>query len=517
MPPAHEKKKGSYASHSVDEAEFSARAAAGSKSYVDRARRTAGQYVGKAASAGAWAAYQAADNGNDDGGSPAAAVGAGGSLAKRARLDAMRRKAKRGREEKEEQGGRTGDSGDAGAEQGPGGGKGGPEGAPHRIPSMTAGGRGGGTAAPSAAVGRGSPPAASSRVRRAAQAARSQAARRRAARAAEARRAAAEGTRRAASSSAARRAAAATAKALPVAAPLIVLICVVVAFGIAVGGSSNRTSTDGLGEREARVASYLLGKGLDPLHTAAVMGNVQAESDFDPEAVEVGGGGHGLCQWTGGRYAQLQEYARSKGRPWSDAYAQLDFLWAEMTGEGDAAPYCSVQYDHQGFLVIEDIEEATRYFGRAFERPLESAANWDRRISRARAYYAIMTGSGSGMGSAVVDRALEKLGCPYVWGAAGPDSFDCSGLVVWSYSQAGVTGMGRTTYDQIRQCEVIPESDALPGDLIFMRFSSPGVPEHVGIYMGGGMMVHAPTFGATVTIDAAGWTYSDRVFARYRG
>lgn len=311
------------------------------------------------------------------------------------------------------------------------------------------------------------------------------------------------------------KAAAAAAAIAPVALPLSLSALLIVLIVAAAVGVASMTNTARLTGDEATVAAYLLDKGLDPVHVAAIMGNMEAESGIDPTAKEVGGGGRGLCQWTGGRFSQLCAYAASRSKDWTDIHLQLDFLWAELTGDGPAASYASGQYDHDGFVAKTDLEDCVLYFGRNFERPNEHYAQWGRRLDSARKYLSALSGGGSAEG--VAGSALSKIGCPYVWGAAGPDSFDCSGLVVWSYAQNGVLGMGRTTYDQISQCRIIDESEAQPGDLIFMMFSSPGVPSHVGIYIGGGQMVHAPTFGAQVRVDAAGWVYPDAVYARYIG
>lgn len=105
----------------------------------------------------------------------------------------------------------------------------------------------------------------------------------------------------------------------------------------------------------------------------------------------------------------------------------------------------------------------------------------------------------------VVNAAMSRLGCPYVWGGEGPDVFDCSGLVMWSYAQAGVS-IPHYTGDQIMRCEIVDEADARPGDLVFQLFdggpnSAVGVPGHVGLYIGDGKMIHAPTFGAVVRVD----------------
>jgi cell wall-associated NlpC family hydrolase len=97
--------------------------------------------------------------------------------------------------------------------------------------------------------------------------------------------------------------------------------------------------------------------------------------------------------------------------------------------------------------------------------------------------------------AAAVSYAYSKLGSPYVWGATGPDAFDCSGLVQAAYRSAGVS-LPRTTYAQIGAGRRVSRSELLPGDLVF--FYS-GV-SHVGIYVGNGQMVHAPNPSAPVRV-----------------
>lgn len=91
--------------------------------------------------------------------------------------------------------------------------------------------------------------------------------------------------------------------------------------------------------------------------------------------------------------------------------------------------------------------------------------------------------------------AYEALGRPYVWGATGPSAFDCSGLTQAAWRSAGVA-LPRTTYTQINAGRRVPRSRLAPGDLVF--FYS-GV-SHVGLYIGGGRMIHAPRPGAPVRI-----------------
>ncbi|WP_307848722.1 C40 family peptidase [Microbispora oryzae] len=97
--------------------------------------------------------------------------------------------------------------------------------------------------------------------------------------------------------------------------------------------------------------------------------------------------------------------------------------------------------------------------------------------------------------------AVSKLGRPYVWGAEGPDSFDCSGLVQWAYRQAGVR-MPRVAAQQWAAGPHVPLSQAQPGDLLFWRNdpTNPGYISHVAIYWGDGKMLHAPHTGDVVRI-----------------
>ncbi len=98
--------------------------------------------------------------------------------------------------------------------------------------------------------------------------------------------------------------------------------------------------------------------------------------------------------------------------------------------------------------------------------------------------------------SEVVAIAKQYLGAPYVWGADGPNSFDCSGLTMFVYRQVGVS-LPHSSRAQINCGERVSRSDLQPGDLVF--FGSPI--HHVGIYVGGGMYIHAPHTGDVVKIS----------------
>ncbi|WP_327593816.1 NlpC/P60 family protein [Streptomyces chartreusis] len=97
--------------------------------------------------------------------------------------------------------------------------------------------------------------------------------------------------------------------------------------------------------------------------------------------------------------------------------------------------------------------------------------------------------------AAAVSYAYAKLGSPYVWGATGPNAFDCSGLTQAAYREAGVS-LPRTTYAQIDAGRRVSRSELRPGDLVF--FYS-GI-SHVGLYIGNGQMIHAPNPSAPVRV-----------------
>jgi cell wall-associated NlpC family hydrolase len=103
--------------------------------------------------------------------------------------------------------------------------------------------------------------------------------------------------------------------------------------------------------------------------------------------------------------------------------------------------------------------------------------------------------------TAMLDAALSRRGMPYVWGAEGPTSFDCSGLVQWSFAQAGIA-MPRVAADQARTGPGIPFSQARPGDLLFWRTdpTAPNYISHVAIYLGNGWMIQAPQPGQNVEV-----------------
>jgi cell wall-associated NlpC family hydrolase len=107
-----------------------------------------------------------------------------------------------------------------------------------------------------------------------------------------------------------------------------------------------------------------------------------------------------------------------------------------------------------------------------------------------------------GVDANAVRVAVSKTGSPYSWGAAGPGQFDCSGLMMWAYKQVG-KNIPRTSQAQLAGGTRVPRDQLRPGDIIVYYAGA----THVGMYVGNGKVVHAPTYGVpvqVVPIDAAG-------------
>jgi cell wall-associated NlpC family hydrolase len=108
---------------------------------------------------------------------------------------------------------------------------------------------------------------------------------------------------------------------------------------------------------------------------------------------------------------------------------------------------------------------------------------------------------GDTLGEQAVRWALTQVGKPYVWGAAGPDAYDCSGLVMWAYAHVGIS-LGHFTGWQWNEGEHVSRSQLQPGDIVFF-FADLG---HEGMYIGNGLMVDAPTQGVPVHVEPVFWS-----------
>lgn len=99
----------------------------------------------------------------------------------------------------------------------------------------------------------------------------------------------------------------------------------------------------------------------------------------------------------------------------------------------------------------------------------------------------------------IVEAALLQLGRPYRYGGNQPAGFDCSGLVQYAYSEAGLV-VPRGAGDQLQTGKRVKLDDIQPGDLLFYHFGRRRTDVHVGLYVGDGRMIHAPTTGREVSL-----------------
>ena len=106
------------------------------------------------------------------------------------------------------------------------------------------------------------------------------------------------------------------------------------------------------------------------------------------------------------------------------------------------------------------------------------------------------------IGAQALRWALSRRGSPYVWGAAGPHAFDCSGLVMWAYAQVGIS-LPHFTGDQWDMGIHVGRNQLQPGDLVFFY---PDI-GHVGLYLGNNLMVDAPDFGEVVQVQPVMWAF----------
>jgi peptidoglycan DL-endopeptidase CwlO len=104
-------------------------------------------------------------------------------------------------------------------------------------------------------------------------------------------------------------------------------------------------------------------------------------------------------------------------------------------------------------------------------------------------------GVGGGDRATVVQAALTQVGSPYVWGGAAPGGFDCSGLVMWAFQQAGIS-LPHSSQAQAHGGQPVALSDLQPGDVLTFYSDA----SHAGLYIGDGMMIHSSTYGVPVRV-----------------
>jgi peptidoglycan DL-endopeptidase CwlO len=121
-------------------------------------------------------------------------------------------------------------------------------------------------------------------------------------------------------------------------------------------------------------------------------------------------------------------------------------------------------------------------------------------FNKTGSYPNITIPGGNSVGTKALNAALSRRGDPYIWGAAGPSEFDCSGLVMWAYEQEGIH-LDHYTGDQWTEGQHVSRDQLQPGDLVFFYADI----SHVGLYLGDGLMVDAPSFGQDVMVQKIDW------------
>ena len=193
-----------------------------------------------------------------------------------------------------------------------------------------------------------------------------------------------------------------------------------------------------------------------------------------------------------------------------------DLLWVAPPGTTpkQAAAYRAIVAARPGFRVESLPAALTAVNALTSQARAASAGSWSptgalatATLTAAYASTAYRLESVSTQARAVISWAEEQLGKPYQWGAAGPGSFDCSGLTMAALAQAGlsVTHNANTQWQQTKAYPVA-ENQLAPGDLVFYAGSDGSLtaPGHVGIYVGNGQIIDAPYPGANVRFDPVG-------------
>ena len=271
------------------------------------------------------------------------------------------------------------------------------------------------------------------------------------------------------------------------------------AGGASTAAAAGTTATSTAGGSPQQVAmAFFMGKGLSPAQAAGIVGNLQQESNIDPNAP-----GGGIAQWIGDRWTNLVNFAAANGTSPNDFQTQLNFLWQELNTSESGSLTALRQ--------TNDPAAAAQSFSDNFERPgtpmMQNRIQYAQNAMAGAPAGAQTTGGtvGNAFAQSFISSAESQVGVNYVWSGEAPGAgFDCSGLVQWAMKQNGIDP-GRTTTDQWLNpagSAVGGLADAQPGDLLFFDAGAGpnGGPGHVGIYLGGGQMLDADHQGDVIGI-----------------
>jgi len=242
-----------------------------------------------------------------------------------------------------------------------------------------------------------------------------------------------------------------------------------------------------------------------------------------PEAARSTAASSAIAEIPPDQLAVMQQVSLQTGIPWqilaAIAKVESDFGRGTATSEAGAIGYCQFTPEMWGAYATDgngdgiadpyDFRDCIPAMGRflvANGAPADmrralypynhSWAYVDNVLAWAAAYGYVDPTS---IPARAVQVARSKIGAPYVWGAEGPGAFDCSGLVLWVYAQLGIQ-VPRTAQQQFDWAVPVEPSQLQPGDLVFYEntYASSDRVTHVGIYVGGGMVVMATNSGGFV-------------------
>lgn len=340
---------------------------------------------------------------------------------------------------------------------------------------------------------------------------------------------------------------------LPVIGTVALILLLIIVILTAIGGQNKDTNVGALTGNEAIIAQALLDQGFSKAAVAGVLGNIANEGNPGSDENMDGMFNYayeracGMFQYThasnstppyyshGCEYCHYKRWCSDNGLDWADLHNQMDWTfggagekfghswknqwqmrrtyyvgyWGAKYSWLNSSTLCSAD----DFPKLDDPAIAAYCWMAAYEGPTAGVnAHLDRRIESAQHYYdllntSVSVGEGGGF-TEVVSRAQAQMGKPYQWGAAGPNSYDCSGLV--SYALTGRyehTWVTQYIYYGGKPFRKISASEAVPGDVV----CSEG---HTGIYIGNGQMIHSPHTGDVVKI---GPVQSSMNYFRYEG
>jgi cell wall-associated NlpC family hydrolase len=162
------------------------------------------------------------------------------------------------------------------------------------------------------------------------------------------------------------------------------------------------------------------------------------------------------------------------------------------------------QFGSQQGVVLKSTSLSTDKVIVAPKKEVTTVSSSSTKSSSTSGSSSVSRGSASSSSSALVSKAFQYLGKPYVWGAAGPKAFDCSGFTLYLYNSFGVS-LPHSAASQAGMGQTVSKSNLQPGDLIF--FNTTGGISHVGMYIGSGQFIHASSGSSKVTVSELGSSY----------